>query len=206
MAEAVIFNPVDLLLMQNDKAASRPVHSHSSVLFESVFKEYYKSLYLYACSILKDETTAEEIVQQVFYKLWEKKEQIEVQQSIKSYLYRAVHNESINYLRHEKVVAKYQSHLAYSRPDEDRINDKVALKELQQNIDMALNELPEQCRAIFQLSRYEELNYREIADTLGVSVSTVKNQVGKALRVLRTKLADFLPAVIFLIMNIKLIS
>jgi RNA polymerase sigma-70 factor (ECF subfamily) len=142
-------------------------------------------------------------VQQVFYKLWEKKEQIEVQQSIKSYLYRSVHNESINYLRHEKVRSKYQNHLVHTSKDEDRIMDNVALKELQQKIDKALNELPEQCRTIFQLSRYEELNYREIATTLGISVSTVKNQVGKALRVLRTKLSDFLPTIIFLLATLK---
>lgn len=203
MAEALIFNPGELTLMEQDKAGSHIANTNSTLLFEDVFKTHFKSLYVYACSIIKDEIMAEEIVQQVFYKLWEKKEQIEVQQSIKSYLYRSVHNESINYLRHEKVRSKYQAHLVHTSKDEDRIMDNVALKELQQKIDSALNDLPEQCRTIFQLSRYEELNYREIASTLGISVSTVKNQVGKALRVLRTKLSDFLPTIIFLLATIK---
>lgn len=203
VAEAVIFKPGDLISMQNDKAGSHSAGRESSALFESVFKTHFKNLYIYACSIVKDDIMAEEVVQNVFYKLWEKKEQIHVQQSIKSYLYRAVHNESVNYLRHVKVRANYQAHAAQTNKDNGYMHDNATLKELQQKIDIALGELPEQCRTIFQLSRYEELNYREIADKLDISISTVKNQVGKALRVLRSKLSEFLPLIIFFIVYLK---
>ena len=80
--------------------------------------------------------------------------------------------------------------------------DQVALKELQQKIDKSINELPEQCRAIFQMSRFEDLKYRDIAAKLGISVKTVENQMGKALRTLRTKLAEFLPVLILLFVNV----
>jgi RNA polymerase sigma-70 factor, ECF subfamily len=79
--------------------------------------------------------------------------------------------------------------------------DKLKLKELEVKLDQALKELPEQCRTIFQLSRFEELKYMEIAGKLGISVKTVENQMGKALKLLRTKLKDFLPMLIFLFLN-----
>src|ERR1700735_5411462 len=79
-------------------------------LFEQVFKSHFKSLHSYACTIMRDPVMAEEIVQNMFVKLWEKKEDITIRENISVYLYRAVHNESINYLRHLKVRSAYQSH------------------------------------------------------------------------------------------------
>lgn len=184
-------------------ADSHLMYKDDSASFGNVFKTYFKSLYIYAHSILKDEVMAEEVVQQVFCKLWEKKEQLDVQTSIKSYLYRAVHNESINYLRRMKVRTDYKQQVLKTTAEGAEHTDRVELKELQQKIDIALGDLPEQCRTIFQLSRYEELNYREIADRLDISVSTVKNQVGKALRILRGRLADYLPVMVFLIVYLK---
>ena len=78
---------------------------------------------------------------------------------------------------------------------------KIQLSELQQHLNKALSELPEQCRTIFQMSRYEELKYQEIADKLGLSVKTIENQMGKALRLLREKLKDFLPILLLILLN-----
>jgi len=167
-------------------------------LFEKVFKCYFKSLHLYACTIVKNETVAEEMVQNVFYKLWEKKEQIPDTQSVAAYLYRAVHNESLNYLKHAKVKAAYHAYAVSNAIDHDAA-DPAAIKELEQKIEAALQELPEQCRTIFQLSRFEDMKYREIADTLGISVKTVESQMGKALKILRMKLVEFLPAILMLL-------
>ncbi len=80
--------------------------------------------------------------------------------------------------------------------------DRLKLKELEEKLDIALKELPEQCRTIFQMSRFEELKYLEIADKLGISVKTVENQMGKALRILRLKLVDFLPTILVLLLNL----
>jgi RNA polymerase sigma-70 factor (ECF subfamily) len=85
----------------------------------------------------------------------------------------------------------------------ENTSDKLVLGELQDRLQVAINELPEQCRTIFQMSRFEELKYREIAGELGLSIKTVENQMGKALRILREKLVDFLPVLLLLFMQHK---
>lgn len=169
--------------------------------FEQVFRSHFKSLHSYACTILRDAIMAEEIVQGMFVKLWEKKEDISIRENVAVYIYRAVHNECLNYLKHLKVRSAYQAfvmrrHISY---EQEEAAEKVGLSQLEEKLDEALKELPEQCRTIFQLSRYEDLKYREIADTLGLSVKTVENQMGKALKLLRMKLVDFLPFIIAII-------
>lgn len=164
----------------------------SADAFEQIFKSHFNRLHAYAYTIVKDEIMAEEMVQQVFYKLWEKKDEISIQQSVTAYLYRSVYNESINYLRHNKVKAAYQSHATYMPAHPENASGRAALHELQYHLNAALKELPQQCRTIFQMSRFEDLKYREIAEQLGISIKTVENQMGKALRLLRVKLADFL--------------
>ena len=161
--------------------------------FEQVFKTHFKRLHSYAFTILRDEVEAEEIVQQVFFKLWDRNENLSLTGSVSAYLYRAVHNESLNYIKHQKVRSNHKLHVAYSMKNEvEHPAKKVMTGELEKKIHSALNELPEQCRTIFQLSRFDELKYREIADKLGISVKTVENQMGKALKLLREKLVDFL--------------
>ena len=178
------------------------VSDAGSVVFENVFKSEFKNLHNYACTILKDEAAAEEIVQQVFYKLWEKRESLNELQSVTAYLYRSVHNECLNYVKHSKVKAAHKAHAVYAGKEAVNPSDPVIQKELQQRIETAINELPEQCRAIFQMSRFEDLKYREIAEKLGISVKTVENQMGKALRTLRVKLADFWPVLLFVFINV----
>jgi RNA polymerase sigma-70 factor, ECF subfamily len=172
--------------------------------FEQVFKSHFKSLHAYACTIIRDPMSAEEIVQTIFVKLWEKKEEIEIKENVSVYLYRAVHNESLNYLKHLKVRSAYQSYAMrrHSHHQHEKASDKIAAGELEQKLGKALQELPEQCRTIFQLSRFDELKYREIADRLGLSVKTVENQMGKALRILRLKLVDFLPFILMLLITL----
>jgi len=169
--------------------------------FEQVFRAYFKSLHAYACTITRDPVVGEEIVQNIFVKLWEKREEIEIRGNVSVYLYRAVHNESLNHLKHLKVRAAYQTHTMrrHTLNDQEKASGKVMLGELEQKLEAALRELPEQCRTIFQLSRYEDLKYREIADKLDLSIKTVENQMGKALRLLRLKLVDFLPFFLLLL-------
>lgn len=169
--------------------------------FEEMYKTHFRRLYAYAITILKEEMMAEEIVQQVFYRIWEKKGRIDIQTSITAYLYRAVYNDSLNYLKHRKVKAAYSNHVMRADRMVDTATGKVQLTELQRRLDIALSELPEQCRTIFQMSRFEELKYHEIAGRLGISVKTVENQIGKALKILRVKLADYLPLLLGILME-----
>lgn len=168
--------------------------------FEQLFKTYFKRLHAYAYTILRDEAEAEEMVQQVFFKLWERNDTQSLSGSISAYLYRAVHNESLNYIKHQKVRSNYQMHVAYTKKNDiENPDKKLTTGELEKRIQTALNELPEQCRTIFQMSRFDDLKYREIADKLNISVKTVENQMGKALKLMRIKLVDFLTLIILLI-------
>ena len=180
-----------VLLSKRDEAA-----------FERVFKTHYKNLHAYAFTMLKDDDEAEEMVQQVFFKLWERSENLSFSGPIAAYLYRAVHNESLNFLKHQKVKAGHQLHVAYSMKDKtEHGQGKIMRKELENKFREALNELPEQCRTVFQLSRFEDMKYKEIADKLDISVKTVENHMGKALKLLRTKLVDFLPLLLILLLK-----
>lgn len=173
----------------------KPLSAGSEKEFEQLFKEHFKSLYAYAFTILKNEAIAEETVQNVFYKIWEKKVPEHIQTSLKAYLYKAVYHESLNYLKHQKIRARYQMHVMHqpNHHSDQAASRKILVKELEEKLRQAMNALPQQCRTIFQLSRFEGLKYQEIADQLGISVKTVENQMGKALKQLRIKLIDYLP-------------
>lgn len=179
------------------------INAGDETVFEKLFKQYFKVLQNYAFTILNDLDIAEEMVQNVFLKVWEKREKLPSDISIKAYLYKSVYHESLNWLRHEKVKSSYQKHTLYIMKDEvNNATDQLKLKQLQNHLKEALNELPQQCRTIFQMSRFEELRYREIANELGISVKTVENQMGKALKLMRTKLIDFLPMLLLVINSI----
>jgi RNA polymerase sigma-70 factor (ECF subfamily) len=167
--------------------------------FERVYRHFLKPLHVYAINILKDEDAAEGMVQNVFLKLWERKEQLNLSGSIQAYLYASVYNACLNYLRHQKVRLTHEDQIAYAMTNKGETGNRAELMDLKQKLQQAMNELPEKCRTIFQLSRFEELKYQEIADRLGISVKTVENQMGKALKVLRLKLVDYLPLIIWLI-------
>jgi RNA polymerase sigma-70 factor (ECF subfamily) len=161
--------------------------------FETLFREHFKRLHAYASTILKDPDGAEDVVQQCFLKLWKRYEAHKAPESPAAYLYRAVYNDSLNVLKHQKVKMAHEQYTRHTAR-EGSPESVSRIRELEAALDKALSELPEQCRSIFQLSRFEELKYREIAERLGLSVKTIEAQMGKALRLLRTKLAPHLPA------------
>lgn len=202
MTEAVVTRArYQTVRMQTHEAGATPLLLNGKEnTFEMLFKTHFKSLYAYSFTIVKDEMAAEEMVQNVFFKIWEKKDGLNIQSTPLAYLYKSVYHESLNYLKHQKVKAAYQAHAAYQMKNQsDHASKKVMLSELEQQINTALAELPEQCRTIFQMSRFEELKYQEIADRLGLSIKTIENQMGKALKILRLKLVDYLPFLVFLL-------
>lgn len=138
---------------------------------------------------------AEEVVQAVFLKIWEQHTSLEIQQSLKAYLYRAVHNACLNQLKHEQVKQAHANHVKHTQ-EEAQTTDRLEQQEMKQEISRAINELPEKCREVFQLNRFEGLKYREVAEMLGISEKTVENQMGKALKLLRQKLAHFVRVLI----------
>jgi RNA polymerase sigma-70 factor, ECF subfamily len=178
------------------------IQQGSEAAYEQVFRLYYERLCNYANTLVRDMDEAEEVVQSMFLKLWEKREALAISSSLKSYLYRAVHNTCLNRVKHEQVKREYASQNAGQlQQNFSQASDLAIQNELEGRIAEAIEGLPEQCRAVFKLSRFEDLKYSEIAEHLGISVKTVENQMGKALRVLRAQLADYLAIWLVLWLN-----
>jgi RNA polymerase sigma-70 factor (ECF subfamily) len=168
--------------------------------FEMIFKTYYQPLCNYAYSFVQDRDEAEEIVQSTFLSVWEKREDLAIHTSVKPYLYAMVRNAALNVIKHEKVKQQHAAvEVAVAEKSTESVTRTVMAAELEDRIYKALNKLPEQCRLVFKLSRFEELKYAEIADQLNISVKTVENQMGKALRIMREQLKDYLPLLIVLL-------
>lgn len=169
--------------------------------FELLFRTHYEGLVSFAFKYIGNQAEAEEIVQEVFLNLWNKLDSIEVDISLKSYLYQATRNKSLNIIKHRIVQRKYQDHAKFYDDPFDYFNP-MELEELQQKIQAAIDKLPPKCKEVFALSRFEEKKYKEIADHLGISVKTVENQMGKALKLLREDLSDYLPVLVFVALEL----
>lgn len=171
-----------------------------SQVFDQIYLDNFPALHRYAYTIINDRELAEEMVHQVFLKILERKEPVKVHTSLKAYLFRSVNNECLNHIKHQKVKQTYQNYATYNMADQvENPSNKLAYKELEQHLKKAINDLPEQCRTIFQLSRFEELKYGEIANQLGISIKTVESQMSKALRRLRVDLVDYLPLIVWML-------
>ncbi len=169
--------------------------------FEKVFKEYYEYLCIQAFTILKDKSEAEEIVQDTFVKIWNKREDISINTSLKSYLIQSIKNTCFNQIKHEQVKRNYQAEYLHTTKDGDT-QDPVITGELEQNIQKAIDQLPKERKKIFLMSRHRGLKYQEIADELNISVKTVENQMGKALKYLREELKEYLSISILIFLEL----
>jgi len=159
--------------------------------FELLFKSSYISLVRYATTMIKDHDTSEEIVQDLFFRLWKDREKLNIESSLNGYLFRSVHNKCLHYVEHKKVVERHAEEML-TRPvtDQESPSDILHYKELQERIAGILEKLPERCGQIFYMSRFEGLKYTEIAEKLSVSVKTVESNMGKALKEFRKELTE----------------
>lgn len=171
--------------------------------FELLFRQYNQPLCSYAMQIIHDPDDAEEMVQDLFVQLWQKRENLEIKTSLKAYLFRSVHNSCLNYIKHQKIKDAYiqQSISEYQEETFNNYN-KHDTKELQQAIRHAIEGLPPERKKVFLMVRYEERRYKEVAKALGISVKTVENQMGKAMQFLRKALNEYLSVIILLLINI----
>ena len=170
------------------------IRSGDRLIFERLFRLHYTPLTSYARYILKNPTIAEEMVQEIFLKLWENHSAIIIGISVKAYLYRAVHNHCVNYIKNARINARlseeairemrYHADLALQNFSEELL-EKMVTTELEVKLNDAIEKLPPQCREIFQLSRKDDLSYIQIALKLGLSVNTIKTQIMRALERLR---------------------
>ena len=160
--------------------------------FDSIFREYYPHLTGVAESMLREREAAEDMAQDVMMELWRRRETLVLETSLRAYLFRAVRNRSLNYLRHLRIAPRVDPEAAATVSGGSADRDTLE-NEMETAVRAAIGELPERCREVFQLSRVHGLKYVEIAQALEISVKTVEAQMGKAIRVLRTRLAAWLP-------------
>ena len=163
------------------------------VAFEQLFRKYYNELCGYAYQYFSDRDTVEDIVQNLFYKLWQRRERLEIHSSFRAYLYKAVYNNTLQVLKEKNSLQPLESHDGtYEIILSDTIFDTVESKEIQVIIEKTLAKMPERVRRIFELSRFEGLRYREIAAHLSISIKTVEANMGKALKIFRKSLREYL--------------
>lgn len=175
------------MISEKDIAITKLIYGDAKT-FELLFKLYYKRLILVANRLLNDVSVAEEIVGDVFTYLWEKGHEIKFTTSVGSYLFKMVKNRCLNHIKHQKTENLYLSYLQRNNLLDEMLQsleNGYEEKELTQQINDAINTLPEKCREVFILSRFGELKYREIASQLHISTKTVERHIGIALEKLR---------------------
>ena len=160
--------------------------------FESVFRDNYDELCNYAMRFTRDFDLAEEFVQDIFYRIWKKHSEIIITTSLQSYLFQCVKNHCLQHIKHKEVEKRYAERVQsenLSTSYEPEVESQV--EEISLTIDETLRAMPDKCREIFVLSRYDGLKYQEIADKLSISIKTVEANMGKALKMFRESLGKF---------------
>ncbi len=169
-------------------------------IYDLVFKSYYPGLCAFARDYLRSHDAAREISQEVFLYLWENRGKLRINTSLKAYLYRSVHNRCLNYIRDNLTLTHKEIHLDQLKNNADLlfieipegVFDKFYSEQMENELETAIELLPEQCRRIFRLCRYENLTYKEIAKRLNISPSTIKTQMSRAMNKLREKMVKYL--------------
>lgn len=169
--------------------------------FRDIFDLYYQPLCHLARYYLGDEDEAKGVVQDAFVKLWEISHALNSDSNLRNFLFTLVKNSCLNILKRRQIVLKHHERIRvmeihYQIESLSRIHDDyLELNELKEKIDTAVKNLPEHCRVVFEMSRFEEMKNREIAEKLGVSQKTVEAHLTKALKIMRSELKDYLPLI-----------
>lgn len=163
--------------------------------FRELFTHHYRALCNYAMRVVVTREIAEEVVSDVFVKLWKNREQIEVHTSFQAYIYRAVRNQALDYLKlrvHRQYERESLDSVQWNMTHADHFSpaEEMSFNEFYNYVEGCINDLPRQCQLIFRLSREEGLRYRDIAERLAISIKTVETQMSRALKVLRERVPE----------------
>lgn len=162
---------------------------------QSIYITNYEKLFRYSYTIVRDNDTAQDVVQNIFTRLWEKKDELEITTDIVRYLYRSVYNESLNHISGKKTRTRHHEQFVAENHKEDSpfADDHVlSEEEISHRIDTVLDQLPPQCQTVFLKSRIDNKKYAEIASELGISIKTVEVHMGKALKIIRKAVGVFI--------------
>jgi RNA polymerase sigma-70 factor (ECF subfamily) len=162
-------------------------------IFDYLFHYYYSGLVVFAFRYTGNMHAAEDLVQDFFFQLWLNREKTVIRQSLKSYFFSAVKNKSLDFLKHQKIERKAETELKCFRPDRADEQQFLVESELEEQVNRALAKLPEKCRKIFLMNRFDGLKPDRIAEMENISVRTVEGHIGKAIRILRMELKPHFP-------------
>lgn len=182
----------------SDKQLLDEIKHDSESAYHQLFQKYYTMLCYHAYKTYPDQHKVKDFAQDVFMDIWKKRKELQIHTSLPAYLRRAVTNKSIDYIRSQRFNFN-------TVPDKkvEVIQENLEFSQLEEAIKHAVDSLPEKCKIVFSLSRYEGLKHKEIAEKLGISVKTIENQITKALKVLRVAVnnyrSDYKVILIFLI-------
>lgn len=177
----------DLLLIE-------ALRKRDKVAFDYIFNYYYSALCAFSMQYVNDHDTVEDLVQDMFVTLWVEAPKLQIQSSLKAYLFASIKNRCFDFRKHKKVIEKYQTYFLFSSEgSENSADHHFSESELRQTIQKSLEKLSPRCREIFELSRQKGLSNKEISEELEISKRTVELQISNALKILRKELTDFLP-------------
>ena len=172
--------------------------------FEVIYKSHYRRIFHFALQYLRDEEACSNIIQDVFSSLWDNKEKLTWETNLNAWLFTVTKNKCLKYIRDQKSEERHLGNLAEQRMGlvHDALNSldtsPMAFQEIEKIIQQTLDSLPSQCRRAFEMSRFEEKKYSEIAEEMQIAQKTVETHISNALKIFRTTLKDYLPLVIFL--------
>lgn len=164
----------------------------NETMFENVFKMHFQHMFNFAMQFIADVDVAKDITQSVFIKMWELRENVDIQKSVKSYLFTSVRNACINHIRDNKKFQSKILDVELAEMNFIELSDNIAYSELENKVNAILATMPEKTRQIFEMSRFENKKYREIASELNISEKTVEAHMSKVLKILRQELKDYL--------------
>jgi RNA polymerase sigma-70 factor (ECF subfamily) len=155
--------------------------------FDALFRNYYKALCVFSYNMVRNKVLAEEIVQEFFISLWENPPL--VTDSVRSYFFKAIYNRTLNHIAKANTRQKNEENYSLQFDSEtEEVPDDI---ELQANINKAVDALPDKCKEIFIMCKYNDMSYSQVSEMLHISPKTVENQMGIALKKLRERLKPF---------------
>lgn len=169
--------------------------------FEKLFKEYFKPLTSFAFKFVKDVDDAKSIVHDVFMKIWEKKDEIDMSKSVKSYLFTSVNNRSLNFIRDNKKFTNEELIMDMQHDEHWEPENAMSAEEIQKKVDATLESISPKVKQVFEMSRNEGLKYKEIAEKLDISVKTVETHMSTALKALRENLKEYLTVIVLFLLS-----